>query len=55
MGFLEGVLGFLWRGLRVCMSGCIGENAVLPDGLDQLPPREVLFAVIGTVLSRADV
>jgi hypothetical protein len=31
------------------------SEAVLPDGLDQLPSREVLFTVILTTISRVEV
>ncbi len=30
-------------------------SPVLPDGLDQLPPREVLFTAIVTLVSRVEV
>ncbi len=29
--------------------------AVLPDGLDQMPPMEILFVVIRTLVIRVDV
>ncbi len=35
-------------------SKCDIFKAVLPDGLDQLPPSEILFAVILTLVIRVD-
>ncbi len=37
------------------MAGTGTLEPVLPDGLDQLPPREVLFAVKTTTVNIVDV
>ncbi len=45
-GVSGGVFWGFWRGLRVCLSGCVSERAVLPDGLDQLASLSILPIVL---------
>ncbi len=39
----------------MCLSGCVSERAVLPDGLDQSPLREILFTIILTLIIKVEV
>ncbi len=39
----------------MCLGGCVSDRAVLPDGLDQLPPRKVLITVILKTINGAEV